>query len=58
MPSWVRDTGEVLRDNVKQYVCISTISVFADSSKPGMDERATNRCVSHALRPDTAMLAR
>lgn len=38
VPSWVRDAGRVLGGRVGQYVFISTISVFADNSKPGMDE--------------------
>jgi len=40
VPSWVRDAGKILKGNVAHYVFISTISVFADTSKPGMDERA------------------
>ncbi len=40
LPSWVRDAGKVLGKNVGQYVFISTISVFADTSRPGMDEKA------------------
>ena len=38
VPFWVRDVGEVLADNVDHYIFISTISVYADNSKPGMDE--------------------
>ena len=38
VPFWVRDVGEVLAGNVGQYIFISTISVYADNSKPGMDE--------------------
>lgn len=38
LPAWVRDAAEVLKGNVDRYVFISTISVFADNSKPGMDE--------------------
>jgi 2'-hydroxyisoflavone reductase len=38
LPFWVRDAGRVLAGKVKHYVFISTISVFADTSKPGMDE--------------------
>lgn len=37
-PSWVRDTTEVLKNSAKQYVFISSISVYADTSKVGMDE--------------------
>jgi 2'-hydroxyisoflavone reductase len=38
LPVWVRDAGEVLRNATQQYVFISTISVYADASRPGRDE--------------------
>jgi len=38
LPSWVRDAGKVLAGKVKQYVFISTISVYSDASKRGRDE--------------------
>lgn len=37
-PQWVRDAGSALKGRVGQYVFVSTISVFSDYSKPGMDE--------------------
>lgn len=40
LPIWVRDAAEVLKGNVDRYVFISTISVYADTSKVGMDETA------------------
>src|SRR5438132_9768400 len=40
LPAWVRDAGQVLKGNVERYVFISTISVYADTSKPGTDESA------------------
>jgi 2'-hydroxyisoflavone reductase len=40
VPHWVRDAGHVLKKNVGHYIFISTISVYADNSKPGADERA------------------
>ncbi|WP_028917147.1 SDR family oxidoreductase [Pseudoxanthomonas sp. J35] len=40
LPSWVRDAGQVLAGNVGHYLFISTISVYADGSKPGIDEDA------------------
>ncbi len=40
VPRHVRDSATLLKDAVKQYVFISTISVYADTSKPGMDETA------------------
>src|SRR5262245_20738311 len=38
LPVWVRDAAQILKGNVKRYVFISTISVYSDNSKPGMDE--------------------
>jgi 2'-hydroxyisoflavone reductase len=38
LPFWVRDAGKVLKDKVGHYLFISTISVYADGSKPGIDE--------------------
>jgi 2'-hydroxyisoflavone reductase len=38
LPVWVRDAGDVLKDATQQYIFISTISVYADASRPGMDE--------------------
>jgi 2'-hydroxyisoflavone reductase len=38
-PAWVRGAGEALKGRVGQYVFVSTISVFSDYSKPGMDEQ-------------------
>src|SRR3989449_6717697 len=40
LPAWVRDAAQVLQGNVERYVFISTISVYADTSKPGTDESA------------------
>jgi 2'-hydroxyisoflavone reductase len=39
-PVWVRDAAQILKKNVDRYVFISTISVYADTSKPGTDESA------------------
>lgn len=39
-PAWIRDAAQVLKGNVERYVFISTISVYADTSKPGVDENA------------------
>jgi 2'-hydroxyisoflavone reductase len=38
LPVWVRDAALLLRDRVPHYVFISTISVYSDTSRPGMDE--------------------
>ena len=40
LPVWVRDAGKVLKGNVGHYLFISTISVYADGSKPGITEDA------------------
>jgi 2'-hydroxyisoflavone reductase len=40
LPFWVRDAGKVLKGNIGHYLFISTISVYADGSKPGIDEDA------------------
>lgn len=39
LPAWVRDAAQILKGNVGRYVFISTISVYADTSK-GVDESA------------------
>jgi 2'-hydroxyisoflavone reductase len=39
LPAWVRDAARILKGNVDCYVFISTISVYADTSK-GVDESA------------------
>jgi 2'-hydroxyisoflavone reductase len=40
LPVWVRDAAQILKGNVDRYVFISTISVYADTSKVGFDETA------------------
>ena len=40
LPFWVRDAGQVLAGNVGHYLFISTISVYADGSRPGITEDA------------------
>src|SRR5450432_1420998 len=40
LPKWVHDTAAILKGNVDRYIFVSTISVYADNSKPGMDETA------------------
>lgn len=40
LPFWVRDAGKVLAGKVGHYLFISTISVYADGSRPGMTEDA------------------
>jgi 2'-hydroxyisoflavone reductase len=38
LPFWVRDAASVLAPAAQQYIFISTISVYGDTSKRGMDE--------------------
>lgn len=38
LPFWVRDAGEVLKDHTKQYVFISTISVYKTAGLKTIDE--------------------
>ena len=38
LPKWVRDAAQILKGNVDRYVFISTLSVYAEPSWPGMDE--------------------
>ena len=40
LPFWVRDAAKVLKGNVDHYMFISTISVYADGSKHGIDENS------------------
>ena len=40
LPFWVRDAARVLAGKVGHYLFISTISVYADGSRPGLDEDA------------------
>ena len=40
LPRWVRDVGQVLKGRTNQYIFVSTISVYADGSKPGIAETA------------------
>ena len=40
LPFWVRDAGQVLKGNVGHYLFISTISVYADGSRPGINENS------------------
>ena len=37
LPFWVRDAGEALQGKIKQYVFISTLSVYASDKDPGQD---------------------
>jgi 2'-hydroxyisoflavone reductase len=43
LPVWVRDAAQVLKGNVDRYVFISTISVYADNSKPNDETGALEK---------------
>jgi 2'-hydroxyisoflavone reductase len=49
LPVWVRDAAQILKGNVDRYIFISTISVYSDNSKPGLDE---NRPLEKYSGPD------
>ena len=38
LPYWVRNVAQYMKGNVKQYVFVSTESVYASDAKAGMDE--------------------
>jgi 2'-hydroxyisoflavone reductase len=38
LPFWVRDAGQALQNATDHFIFISTISVYADTSRAGMDE--------------------
>jgi 2'-hydroxyisoflavone reductase len=40
LPRWVRDAATLLKGHADHYMHISTISVYADNSKPNADETA------------------
>lgn len=40
LPHWVADAAKVLKGKVGHYLFVSTLSVYADNSRPGQDETA------------------
>lgn len=38
LPKWVREAAQLLKNSAKHYIFISTVSVYSETSKPGMDE--------------------
>jgi 2'-hydroxyisoflavone reductase len=40
VPRIVKKSAELLKDSVEKYIFISTINVYADYTKPGIDERS------------------
>ncbi len=59
LPNWVRLSGKLLRNAADQYIFISTISVYGDTSVAGMDETTpvleyTGETDAFALQPADA----
>ncbi len=48
LPFWVRDAGRVLKDRVRQFVFISTVSVYAANDQPDQDESAATAAYAGA----------
>ena len=38
LPYWVRNVAQYMAGNTRQYIFVSTVSVFSDTSKAGVDE--------------------
>jgi 2'-hydroxyisoflavone reductase len=53
-PKQVRESAGLLKDAVRQYVFISSISVYGDRSKPGMDETTVLDTLPDGVDPETA----
>jgi 2'-hydroxyisoflavone reductase len=53
VPFWVRDVGKVLKGKVKQYVFISTISVFAQNAKPNAEDAETAKYTGKDIYAET-----
>jgi 2'-hydroxyisoflavone reductase len=50
-PFWVRNVAQYLKGHVGHYVFISTVSVYLDNSKPGMDETDATTPMDKAIDP-------
>ena len=48
LPFWVRDAGRVLKDRVRQFVFISTVSVYAANDQADQDESAATAAYAGA----------
>jgi 2'-hydroxyisoflavone reductase len=53
-PYWVRNVAQYMKGRTKHYTFISTLSVYADNSKPGIDEQAPTLPMPADLDPFTA----
>jgi 2'-hydroxyisoflavone reductase len=47
VPRIVKKSAEMLKDSVERYIFISTINVYADYSKPGIDENSRLGKIEH-----------
>lgn len=52
-PAWVRNAAQYLAGNTKQYIFISTASVYADNSRPGLAEDDATLPMPSGLDPYT-----
>jgi 2'-hydroxyisoflavone reductase len=50
-PFWVRNVAQYLKGHVGQYVFVSSVSVYKDSSKPGMDETDATSPMNEGIDP-------
>lgn len=50
-PYWVRNVAQYLKGHVGHYVFISTVSVYRDNSRPGMDESDATTPMSEGIDP-------
>jgi len=53
LPRWVRDAAQILQGHARQYVFISTLSVYASWATPNMDETAPVEKLSDPNSEDT-----
>jgi len=53
LPRWVRDAAQILQGHARQYVFISTLSVYASWATPNMDETAPVEKLSDPDSEDT-----
>ena len=57
-PRWVREAGAALKGHAKQYIFVSTISVYAKNDQPGADEAAETAKTTTPESEDRAQVMR
>ena len=57
-PRWVREAGAALKGHAKQYIFVSTISVYAKNDQPGADEAAETAKTTTPESEDRAQMMR